>query len=396
MNKKTLNTILYAVVLLLFILLFIFTGTQNTVEKKFNIASAEQTLSDADAMEKLQLQPYSEFQNERVELLKKVNDSTKLLYFKKNGKKVTVHLISTDNVATTPIELTLDATETYNFNSTFSNFGVLTQSNIGSLALNANSKWNESNYSSANFPKLLGWKGDFVEKFKTLRNQKVTQNAAEVKANNTKSVHFFLWSTIEYMKAENADKFQYTIVKDNGKYGVTSESFSFDHKTAKVNHTNETAAKLKAFKEKIKNSTVQSFTFSKNNNQLTLTTNEESIAIPIRSGDATSLTTIGKVDLAVEENTKKVLAPILTNLKKADASISNWKQTQYKKESFSKILDLPISTSRWNQFIAANKAEDVFDFFVETIAFQLDETSHNTITLAANTISLETTSKLST
>ncbi|MFK7747342.1 MAG: hypothetical protein AB8B65_03020, partial [Kordia sp.] len=47
-------------------------------------------------------------------------------------------------------------------------------------------------------------------------------------------------------------------------------------------------------------------------------------------------------------------------------------------------------------FIAANKAEDVFDFFVETIAFQLDETSHNTITLAANTISLETTSKLST
>ncbi len=399
MNKKTLNTILYAVVLLLFILLFIFTGSSKSISKQLNSASAEQSISNAEAIEKLQLKPYNELQNEVAGLQAKANDSTNVLYFKKSGKTVTVQLIDNSGTATQPIVLTLNATDAYNFNfSEYSNgnFAMLTNSNIGNVALTANSKWTESKYASANFPKLLGWNAAFAEKFKTLRKQKVTQNNAEVNANNTKSIHFFLWSTIEYMKSESKDKFHYTIAKDNEKYTVTSEFFEFDHKEPKVNHKNDSIQQIKDYKDKFKNATLKSFVFTKNGAELTLVANDETISIPIRSGDATSITTIGKVDPTVEETTKKVLAPILTNLKKTNASFKDWNQNQYKKESFSQALDLPISTSRWKQFIAVNKAEDLFDFFMETIAFQLDETNNNTVTLEANTISHETTSTLST
>ncbi|WP_298516783.1 hypothetical protein [uncultured Kordia sp.] len=396
MTKKTINSILYALVLLLFILLFVFTGSSEKVVKQFAPATA-QTISNEDVVKTLNLQPYNELQTEVADLQTKVNDTTNLLYFKRQGKTVFVQLLDHTGTASQPMILTLDDTDTYNFNFSDykdNDFAILIKSNMGNVALNPNSKWTESKYASADFPALLGWNAAFTDKFKTLRKQKVTQNGAQVGANTTKSIHFFLWSTIEYLKSEQKDKLLYTIVKDGNKYSSTSDFFDFNHKTTRINHINDSTNQIKAYKEKFKNATSKSFTFTKNNDELTLVTDEETIVIPIRAGDAISVANIGKIAPTVEQTVKKALTPILTNLQKTDASISNWTQTKYKKTTFAKALDLPIRTSRWKQFVAVNKAEDVFDFFIETIAFQLDETNHNAVTLEANTISLETTSKL--
>ena len=396
MTKKTINSILYALVLFLFILLFVFTGSPNKVDKQLT-ATATPTITDVDAVDRLNLQPYNELQNEIAEVKENVNETTQVLYFKKKGKTVQVQLVESTETLAKPMVLTLDAADTYNFNFseyTDNDFATLIKSNIGNVVLTANSKWTEGKYSSAKFPVLLGWNTAFSEKFKTLRSQKVTQSDAQVSANTTKSIHFFLWSTIEYMKSEGKDKFLYHIAKDGENYSITSTFFDFDHKEPRVNHRNDSTKQIKDYKEKFENATLKSFTFTKNNDNLTLTTDEEIIAIPIRAGDAISVATIGKVDPTTEETAKKALTPILANLKKADASISNWAQTKYKKATLAQALDLPIRTSRWKQFITANKAIDLFDFFIETMTFQLDETNQDTVTLEANTTFLETTSKL--
>ncbi|MEM6718965.1 MAG: hypothetical protein AAF611_06615 [Bacteroidota bacterium] len=394
MTKKNSNTLLYSVILVLFVLLFLFSGSPTHVEKQLTDVSAEQTISDADIIQKLGLQPYDELQREVADLQGKVNDTTDILLLKKQGKTVHVQLVKATTTDIPPIELTLDATDSYDFNSTFSKLDALTQSNLGSVVLSANSKWTESNYASAKFPSLLGWNADFSEKFKTLRNQKITQNTTQVAANTTKSVHFFLWSTLEYMKDVQQNVLHYTITKNDAKYTVASAFNTFDHKTPRIEHVNDSTQQINTFKENLKNTSEPQFTFTQSDDLLTLTTTTESFSIPLRSGNAASIKTIGKVSPETEALVTKALTPILNNLTKKDATITSWKQKQYNNTMFPKALDLSIRDSRWAQFVTKNKAEDVFDFFIETIAFQLDEVPQNTLTLKANTISNQTTSQL--
>ncbi len=271
MTKKNSNTLAYAVILVLFILLFFVTKSPKPVATQLPVASAEVSIDDADIVKKLNLQSYNAQQMELADLQTKINDSTQLLYFKKSGKTVQVYLVKNDASETSQLQLTLDDTNSYDFNSTFDNLEIFTASNIGKIILNANSKWTENNYTSSKFPALLDWNADFAEKFNMLRREKVTQNNVQVSANTTKAIHFFLWSTLEYLKTAQQHGLYYRITKNNETYSATSTFYNFDHTTPRIQHQNDSLQQITQFKEKLQMAAVQkaSSTVPKNESDFT-------------------------------------------------------------------------------------------------------------------------------
>ncbi|AXG70774.1 hypothetical protein KORDIASMS9_03020 [Kordia sp. SMS9] len=271
MTKKNTNTLLYSVLLAIFILLFLVTKSPKHIEKQLPAASAETSIDDVDIAKKLNLQAYNALQTEFADLQRNVNDSTQLLYFKKRGKTVQIYLLKNDASEVSQLQLTLNETNSYDFNSTFDNLKIFTTTNLGNMLLNANSKWTENNYTSSKFPALLGWSAEFAEKFNTLRREKITQNNAQVPANTTKAIHFFLWSTLEYLKAGQLNNLYYTISKNSEKYTATSSFYKFDHKRSRAEHKNDSLQQISQFKENLKNTAVQETTntVSENDNELT-------------------------------------------------------------------------------------------------------------------------------
>jgi hypothetical protein len=381
----------------LFILLLVFASGQKE-DVQIAVASEENNMSDADIKEILKLAPYDSIQNEVANIKGIIPENAVVLYFRKKDNAVHVRFI--DATTADAMTLNLNATGTYNFDSTFGNFDMLTASNIDKVLLKKVSvqnpvlDWEKSDYASAQFPVLLDWDEAFAKDFGTTRKTLITQKGVQKRANTTKPIHFFLWSTIEYMKSQKNDRLLYTISQNEETYKVTATFNDFDHTTSKAQYDDDVQQEIQAYRKKIENAKAKRFTFSKSSNQLTVETDSTSLSIPIRFVSKKNMHEAGKTANATDK-ASTVLEPILANLKKADSKIKNWESTEFDKNTFQKTLDLPIRNSRWQQFLSVNQAGDVFDFFTEAIAFQLDETDYTSLTLNANTISRETSSKLS-
>lgn len=363
-------------------------------QKKTPIVTSNNIVDQEIISKTLGLKAYDSLEVELNQLQDFVKSDDQIIYFKKKKDSIFISLLKSNNEKSTLISFVLDGSSKYDFTQETKHIKTLFQkSNIFKVFnLNEGQTWDSKRYISAKFSNFLNWENNEFKLSFEVKKEEITYKNSAMNRNDSQLIHFFLWTTIEYMEFNNKDEFYYEVINDNDSMKVNSKFLSINHSEKYANHVKDSINSVKEFIQVKENAIKETFHFTKNNTALVLTSKNNIYHIPYEFDNILQLNRIrnSKNKNDIEKN----LTPIIEALKKNDKLIESWSENKHQSEKFNEFLDLNVKISQWKYFVSKNKEKNLYLFFLETILFQLEESNSNTISLEVNTVSSKISSKL--